>query len=117
MTLKISLVLGLVLLSGCVSAGKFHDLEAQDAALQAENEKNKQALATATVKIDELNGKLGITETAKSQLEGSLVEMQRALEDQKKRRAESDKRVNEFRELTEKFSRLVNSGQLSVKVI
>lgn len=118
MNFKASIAVPLCLVStACVSAGKFHDLEAQQAALQAENEKNKQSLAAATVKIDELNGKLGITESAKSQLEGSLVEMQKALEEQQKRRAESDKRVAEFQELTQKFSRLVNSGQLSVKVI
>src|SRR6185295_17544578 len=88
MNFKQTIALSLCLLSSaCVSAGKFHDLEASDAALQAENEKNKQSLAAATLKIDELNGKLGITESAKSQLEGSLVEMQKALEEQKKRQA------------------------------
>jgi chemotaxis protein MotB len=106
-----------LLSTACVSAGKYHDLEASDAALQAENEKNKQALAAASLKIDELNGKLGIAATDKTALEGSVAQMKSALDEQAKRRAESDKRLAEYRELTEKFSRLVNSGQLSVKVI
>jgi chemotaxis protein MotB len=110
-------VVACLLSSACVSAGKFHDLEAQDAALQAENEKNKQSLAAASARISELNGKLGIADTTKTQLEGSVAEMKAALEEQAKRKAESDKRLAEYRELTQKFSRLVNSGQLSVKVI
>lgn len=99
-----------LLATGCVSAGKYHDLEAQDA-------QNKRALEVANARITELNGKLGIADTANTQLEGSVTQMQSALAEQAKRHAETEKRMAEFRELTQKFSALVNSGQLSVKVL
>jgi chemotaxis protein MotB len=96
--------------TGCVSAGKYHDLEAQ-------NQQDKQSLAAANAKVTELSGKLGIADTANTQLEGNVTQMQQALEELAKRRAETEKRLAEFRELTQKFSSLVNSGQLSVKVL
>jgi chemotaxis protein MotB len=105
-----AVVFAILSCSACVTAGKYHELEAQDAA-------DQQSLAAANAKITELSGKLGIADSAKTQLEGSMAQMQSALEEQAKRKAESDKRLAEYRELTSKFSALVNSGQLSVKVV
>ena len=107
----------LSVLSGCVTAGKYHKLEDQDAQDKAELEKTKAALAADEAKISELNGKLGIASTQKTQLEGSVNEMKTAMLELQKRRAETEKRLAEFRELTAKFSSLVNSGKLSVKMV
>ncbi|HUP57054.1 MAG TPA: OmpA family protein [Bdellovibrionota bacterium] len=103
-------VVFLLLTTGCVTSGKYKDLE-------NEHDKTKASLAAAEMRISELNGKLGITESAKSQLDAEVAEMKTALEEQRKRKAETDKRLAEFRELTAKFKSLVNSGQLTVKVI
>jgi chemotaxis protein MotB len=46
-----------------------------------------------------------------------MAEMNAAIEQQKKRRQETEKRLAEFKELTSKFSKLVNSGKLSVKMV
>lgn len=120
----LSPLLALALASGCVSSGKYKNLEDQQQKTAAENEANKVQLATSQAKVSELNGRLGIANTEKnqlqgekSQLQGSVKEMQTALEQMKKRRQESEKRLAEFKELTAKFSKLVNSGKLSVKMV
>ena len=106
-----------IALSGCVSAGKYRDLETSHEQLSAENERNKAALAASDTRVDELNKKLGIADTKKTELESSVAEMKTALEEMQKRRKETEKRLAEFQELTSKFSKLVNAGKLSVKVV
>jgi chemotaxis protein MotB len=113
---KLIVVVSLVL-SGCVSAGKYNELERQEQGLRDEYEKTKTELALAEARISELSGKLGIADTQKTKLETSVAEMKTALEEMQKRRQESEKRLAEFRELTAKFSKLVNAGKLNVKVI
>lgn len=126
--MKTTALLLCLLATGCVSASKYTELEAREAALRADYESNQSALraerantqaalAAAEIKISQLNGKLGITESAKSELEGFLAEMKTALAEQAERRTETEKRLAEFRDLTAKFKSLVNSGQLTVRVI
>jgi chemotaxis protein MotB len=106
-------VLGLVslsLVSGCVSAGKYKELEGSHQATQ-------QSLAASEARVSELEGKLGIASTEKKSLEASVAEMKTALEELQKRKAETDKRLADFRELTSKFKTLVDSGKLTVRVI
>ena len=96
--------------TGCVTASSYHKLEAEDA-------KNKEQLATSEARVTELENKIGVVSTQRTQLEGSVSEMKSALEDLRKRKAEAEKRLAEYREVTSKFSALVNSGKLSVKVV
>lgn len=100
----------LTVASGCVSSGKYKTLE-------TEHESQKVELATTQAKVSELSGRLGIANTEKTQLQGSVNEMKTALEQARKRRQETEKRLAEFKELTSKFSKLVNSGKLSVKMV
>jgi chemotaxis protein MotB len=92
-----------LILSGCVSAGKFH--------------KSEQDLAAAETRVAELEKKLGIESTAKSRLEGSVSEMKTALEEMSKRKSEAEKRIAEFQELTDKFKPLVDANKLRVQVV
>ncbi|MFZ3231698.1 MAG: OmpA family protein [Pseudobdellovibrio sp.] len=110
-------VLAVLLVSGCVTSGKYKSLEEEQSKIAAENEANKVQLATAQSKVGELSGRLGIANTEKTQLQGSVNEMKTALEQLKKRRQETEKRLAEFKELTSKFSQLVNAGKLSVKMV
>jgi chemotaxis protein MotB len=98
----------LVLATGCVSAGKYKDLE--DAHSQTE-----ASLAACETQKAELEKKLGITSTEKTELEGSVANMKRALQELEARRVETEKRLAEFRELTNKFKKLVDAGKLSIK--
>jgi chemotaxis protein MotB len=110
LVLSVVALSGLFLASGCVSSGKYKNLE-------AENQNNKMQLGAAQSKIAELNGKLGIADTQRTQLEDSVNEMKTAMDQMRQRRQESEKRLAEFKELTNKFSKLVNAGKLSVKMV
>lgn len=103
--------------TGCVTSGKYKTLEEKEKQTNAENENYKLQLGAAQNKISELNGKLGIADNQRTQLEDSMNEMKLAMEQMKKRRQETEKRLAEFKELTNKFSKLVNAGKLSVKMV
>ena len=98
-----------LILSGCVSSGKYRTLEDT-------NEKTRQSLAAAEARVSELEGKLGIASTERNKLEGDVSNMKQALQEMSARRAEAEKRIQEFRELTSKFQKMVDAGQLSVKI-
>lgn len=117
LSLTLVAVSGLILTSGCVTSSKYNALVDKEKQTAAENENNKIQLAAAQNKISELNGKLGIADTQRTQLEDSVNEMKTAMEQMRKRRQETEKRLAEFKELTAKFSKLVNAGKLSVKMV
>jgi chemotaxis protein MotB len=101
--------LTLIALTGCVTASKYNDLEAADNA-------TKKSLNSCETDKADLDRKLGITSSEKSELEGSVATMKRALAELEARKIETEKRLAEFRELTEKFKDLVSAGKLSIKV-
>jgi len=95
--------------TGCVTAGKYHDLEASKAT-------SDQQLAECANDREDLQKKLGITSTQKTQLEGSVSDMKKALAEAEARKLETEKRLSEFRDLTAKFKDLVDAGKLTIKV-
>lgn len=115
MTKKLTLVgktlvlSSLLMAAGCVSAGKYKDLEETQSQTEG-------ALAACELQKAELEKKLGITSSKNTQLEGSVENMKRALTELEARKAETEKRLAEFRELTSKFKGLVDAGKLSIKV-
>ena len=102
-------VIFLMFTTACVSAGKYNDLEAQDS-------KHQESLAACEAEKADLEKKLGITSSQKTQLEDSVANMKRALSELESRKAETEKRLAEFRDLTSKFKELVDAGKLSIKV-
>lgn len=98
-----------LILTGCVSAGKYHDLEAVHSSTEAQLAKCENDRA-------DLERRLGITSSEKTELEGSVVTMRRALAELEARKVVTEKRLAEFKELTEKFKELVDAGKLSIKV-
>ena len=106
---KALVVSSLLMAAGCVSAGKYKDLEETHSQTEA-------SLAACELQKAELEKKLGITSSQKTQLEGSVENMKRALTELETRKAETEKRLAEFRELTSKFKSLVDAGKLSIKV-
>lgn len=110
-------ILGLTIASGCVTSSKYQTLDDKQKKTEMENQNYKMQLGAAQNKITELNGKLGIADNQRTQLEDSMNEMKTAMDQLKKRRLETEKRLAEFKELTTKFSKLVNAGKLSVKMI
>lgn len=65
----------------------------------------------------ELQAQLAALLKDKSALKGSVEEMQRALDELARRKAESDLRVAEFRKLLERFKGLIDAGKLKVKMV
>ncbi len=108
MKTNLILVLSLVAFSGCVSAGKYKTL-------QDDQTKTEGQLAACDTERTDLQKKLGITSHEKSQLEGSVLDMKKALAEAEARKLETEKRLAEFRELTAKFKQLVDAGKLSIK--
>ena len=106
--IRILLFFPLFLSVGCVTAGKYHTLEDQQMKTQGD-------LVHCENDRAELQKKLGITSTEKTQLEGSVADMRKALADAEARKIETEKRLAEFRELTTKFKSLVDAGKLSIK--
>lgn len=115
--ISISTLAVFFLSAGCVSSSKYKSLEEKEKQTAIENENYKLQLGATQNKVTELNGKLGIADNQRTQLEDSVNEMKTAMEQMKKRRQETEKRLAEFKELTSKFSKLVNAGKLSVKMV
>ena len=70
----------LVLTSGCVTSSKYKALEDKEKQTSADNENYKLQLGAAQSKITELNGKLGLADNQRTQLEDSVNEMKTAME-------------------------------------
>lgn len=114
---KIVLALSSLVFVGCVSSGKYQTVVDQEAKVSKENENLKLELGASQNKVSELSKKLGIADTQNTQMQDSLTEMKAAMEQMKQRKADSEKRLKEYKDLTSKFSKLVNSGKLSVKML
>lgn len=96
-------------LGACVSSHKHHELE-------AEHQKALESLASSEARVSDLEGKLGIVSTERSRLEGDVADMKKAISELNARRAEAEKRITEFKDLTSKFKTMVDAGKLSVKI-
>ena len=101
--------------ASCVSAGKYKQLEDDHGKTTQQLDQTSQQLAACEKDRAELQKKLGITATEKTELQGSVANMKKALEDAEARKVETEKRMAQFRELTEKFKNLVDAGKLSIK--
>jgi chemotaxis protein MotB len=111
-----SAVLLVFLLGGCVTSGKYDRLESDRQKLADDYQKSQQQLALCEVNSTDLQKRLGVTSSENSKLEGSVADMEKALEEAGVRKKETEKRLKEFRELTEKFKSLEDSGKLRIKV-
>ena len=64
-----------------------------------------------------LEGELATLVKDRSRLKASAAELQNALSDLARRKAEADRRVAEFRGLLAKFKSLIDAGKLQVKIV
>jgi len=101
--------LGLLNIS-CVSSRKFHKLE-------EEHSQSQVSLASSQARVGELESKLGIASDEKLRLETDVTNMKQAISELNSRRAEAEKRIAEFKDLTAKFKTMVDAGKLSVKIV
>ncbi len=113
----------LVVLGGCVTQGTYdqlkkeHDqtvatLKARQSELDQTREalRREEAVAKAlSAKMAELEAALGSSQKDKSALEGALADL-------RKRKAEAEARIAEFKALLEKFKSLIDAGKLKVSI-
>ena len=121
--------------AGCVSSSKYRELENQktqenqsmaaalaqqkkqfDDAVVVNQNANEKIKAQETI-IANLESKLGVASSDKSRLAEQLSTTKKALEEMAARKAERDRRIQEFRDLTSRFQSLIQSDQLSVKIV
>lgn len=132
---KVLAVIMLAMATGCVSASKYKELEARKAqedqstsqAMSAQKKQYDEALAinqnaNEKIKAQEtmianLENKLGVASSDKSKLAEQLQTTKKALEEMAARKAERDRRIQEFRDLTSRFQSLIQSDQLSVQIV
>ena len=111
MFLSIPLILSAALLAtGCVGKAKYEDAVAQ---LAAEQQRNQQLSA-------DLSGTRAANESLEQyagELESDVDEMRRALQELRSRQSLADERIAQYRDLTERFAEMIDSGALEVKIV
>lgn len=131
-------ILGALLLSGCVSQGKYDELQRQfdaqsatlrdresrvvdlEKALAEEEEKSRglaEQIAGLQAQIDKMSREQAELLKDRTKLAASVGEMQTALADANRRKAEADARIAEYRNLLSRFQALIDAGKLRVKIV
>ncbi|MCC7403321.1 MAG: OmpA family protein [Bdellovibrionales bacterium] len=119
------LVMALVgLLAGCVSSGKYQQLETdhqkvvdQSNQMAQDNDRLKQEVTGLQEEIKQQNV---LIQTLKGQLghaSSSVEEMKTALQQSAERKKESERRVKEYSQLLNRFKKLIDAEKLRVKIV
>lgn len=118
---QISLGLSVLMLSACVTSSKYNKaVEAYEQKVKTQDEtlKGKEsAIQQKETEIQSLQEKLVSTTKDKGQLKSSLEEMKKALDEMKLRRAQEQKTIQEFKDLTARFKTLRDAGTLTVQMV
>ncbi len=114
-------VCGLLLLTNCVSKSKYETLEKdRDAQVGDLTEKLKNAEKSAAdrgAQNASLEEKLIATTKDRGQLKANLEDMKKAMAEMAARQAEEQKRIAEFKDLTNRFKALTDAGTLKIKIV
>ncbi len=119
--LVLSLLLGVG--AGCVPKSRYDTLVSEHQRDRRELDETKETLAREQAearaiaeRLAALEAKLGATLQDKSALQGDIDQMQVALADLKRRKAEADARIEEFRALVSRFQTMIDAGKLRVRI-
>ncbi len=128
---RFSLVLALLLFTGCVTQGTYDallmdrdSLKKDRDAVANENKSLKQAtedlgkkLANALKSKDILEDEKSAMLNDSARLQTSIEETKAALAELSRRKAEADARLAEFKNLLDRFRSLIDAGKLQVKIV
>ena len=89
----------------------------RNAALEQEKRDKEAEIARLTQEGQRLEGELAALVKDRSRLKATAAELQNALSDLARRKAEADRRVADFRNLLAKFKNLIDAGKLQVKIV
>ena len=113
-----------MLVSSCVSSGKYEKLEGQfndsqkaKAELLAENESLKKEILGLQ---EEVKQQGVVIQTLKGQLghaSSNVEEMKAALKQAADRKKEAERRIKEYSNLLSRFKKLIDAGKLQVKIV
>jgi len=92
-------------------------LESEQARAAAAAKDAEAALGAARVEQKRLSDDLASTLKDKSGLKESVLQMQTALDELNRRKAEADRRLAEFKSLLARFQSLIDAGKLKVKIV
>lgn len=123
--------LSLVLAAGCVPKGKYdaaihetHELYARIDGMNnviAQMERDLASLQSqqrsTQAALDDANRRLASKVAEAGELQQSVVEMQRALEELELRKARAEQTLQSYRDLVGRFQAMIDAGTLKVKVI
>ncbi len=124
---ELSATRGKLAAAEAVGAEKDTKVQSLEAALAGEQSKRE----AADRQVKELEGRLGVANQElsglrgekagllkdKSALNASIKEMEGALRDAAARKASAEKRIAEYRDLLSRFQKLIDAGQLKVKIV
>ena len=109
--------------SGCVPKSRYDGLVTEHQKDRSELEETREILAREQAeqkaiaeRLAALEAQLGATLRDKSSLQGDIDQMQVALADLKRRKAEADARIEEFRALVSRFQSMIDAGKLRVRI-
>ncbi len=121
----------LAVFSGCVSQSTFDALQMQHDNLQKELEQSRQSntdcqnsLAQTRTQVANLeqerknaDEKMAGMLKDKDKMAASIEDLRLAMSEMANRKAEADKRIEEFQNLVKRFQKLIDAGRLKVKIL
>lgn len=117
-------LVGTVFLLGCVSSGKYQDLQSEHkknqemvTQLQAEKEKLSNQIKEQDTLISQLERRLGQASDDKESMQASILQMKQALKEMSERKRETEERLKEFNTLVSRLKSFTQSGQLTIKIV
>jgi chemotaxis protein MotB len=124
---ELSATRGKLAAAEAVGAEKDTKVQSLEAALAGEQSKREGAdrqvkelegrLSVANQELSGLRGEKAGLLKDKSALNASIKEMEGALRDAAARKASAEKRIAEYRDLLARFQKLIDAGQLKVKIV
>ena len=117
-------MLALVFFPGCVSKTSYDRLQGESSAFEAESEERAKKNASLearirdqTLLITDLQSRLGKVSIHKAELDRSLAETRQALNELAQRKAQIEKELSDFRNLTVGLKSMIDTGNVTVKFI
>lgn len=113
-----SMVAGLLvaMITACVSSNEHKELQNRYDELENRLKGAQARNSEQEVLIAELERKLGDESAGKKSMANSVQLMKEALKEAAQRKAETEKRLDEFRKLISRFKTLTEAGELSIRM-
>jgi chemotaxis protein MotB len=106
-----------LLFTGCVTAGRYKDLEGRHHELEKEHSESLARIEEQDRSLKDLEGKLAAAMKDSGTLKSSVTDMKQALDEMRARQEEADRQLGDFRALQKSLQSMIDTGTLQVKVV